>query len=92
MTAFQLISDIFARPQKNVAANMRFITERQFNWLVDLIGADEEGSAVTNGLNGGLVWMPSGRWKYVLSYEPSIEKRSIMKLANIKASPAGTLF
>jgi hypothetical protein len=92
MTAYQLIDDIFSRPQANVAGNMRYITERQFKWLVDLIGADEEGSAVTQGANGGLVWMPSGRYKYVLSYMPSLERRSIMKLANLKPSDAGTLF
>jgi hypothetical protein len=92
MTAFELIDDIFSRPQANVAANMRYITERQFNWLVDLIGADEDGGAVKYGPNGGLVWMPRGRWKYVLSYVPAVERRSIMKLANVSPSPAGTLF
>jgi hypothetical protein len=92
VTAHELISDIFSRPQANVAGNMRYITERQFNWLVALIGADEEGGAVKYGANGGLVWMPSGRYKYVLSYVPSLDRRSIMRLANLAPSDSGTLF
>jgi hypothetical protein len=92
VTAHDLILDLFSRPQSGVASNMRFITERQFNWLKDLIGADDEGSAVTGGMNGGLVWMPSGRWKYVLTFEPGSGKRSIMKLASVAPSAAGSLF
>ncbi|MDE2099237.1 MAG: hypothetical protein KGL39_18430 [Patescibacteria group bacterium] len=92
MTAHELIGSIFARPQRNVAANMRWITADQWKYLTDLIGADEEGGATRSGPNGGLVWMPSGRWKYVLSYEPRSERRSLMKLANVRPSAAGTLF
>lgn len=92
MTAHDLITDLFSRPQAHTAANLRWITERQFNWLKDLIGADDDGRAITNGRNGGLVWMPRGRYKYVLSYDPATEKRSLTKLANVTPSAAGTLF
>jgi hypothetical protein len=92
MTAHQFIDDIFSRPQRNVAGNMRYVTERQFNWLKDLIGQDEEGAAVKNGINGGLVWLPSGRWKYVLSYDPGSGRRALTKLASPMPSSAGSLF
>lgn len=93
MTAHELIAGIFSRPQQGVSSNLRFVTERQFNYLKDLIGMDEEGAAaVQNGMNGGLVWMPSGRVKYVLSYDPGSGKRSITKLGVLHPTGEGRLF
>jgi hypothetical protein len=92
MTAHDFIAQLYSRVQSNVSGNMRYITGPQFELLRKLINEDEEGGAVKNGLNGGLVWMPSGRWKYVLSYDPGSGRRSITRLGNTTPSAAGTLF
>ena len=46
VTAHDLIADIFCRSQDGIAGNVRLITQAQFNYLRDLIGADEERSAL----------------------------------------------
>lgn len=92
MTAIELITEIFARQQAGVASNLRWITGRQFDWLRDLIGSDPEEAPIHNGMNGGLVWEPAGRWKYVLSYQPSTERHSLMRLAKVHAQDGARLF
>lgn len=94
MSAHGFIQELFARPQTNIASNVRFMTERQFAKLRELIGQDEEGAAVKPGMNGGLAWMPSGRWKYVLSVDMRGSRtiRTLTRLASIEPSSAGTLF
>jgi hypothetical protein len=92
MTAHGFIEQLFGRVQSNVASNMRYVTGPQFDLLVQLIGQDEEGSAVHRGMNGGLTWLPSGRWKYVLSFDPGSGRRSVMRLMTPAATEAGHLF
>ena len=74
MTAHDLIYSIFKRPAwLGMAGNMRRLTRAQLVYLRDLIDEEEkerseygEGLSVTRGAPGSLVWMPSGRHKYVI--------------------------
>ncbi len=91
MTAHGLIEQIFARPQQGVASNLRWITERQFGWLKDLIGEDPEQAPIRNGMNGGLVWEAAGNWKYVLSHLPP-DRWSLTRLARVRTAQGATLF
>ena len=93
MTAHELIEDIFRRPQRGVAGNERRITMKQLVYLRDLIGQDEEGAAVKPGRGLSLVWMPSGRTKFVLTEDPTGgDKHTITKYMNLVPSGAGELF
>lgn len=92
MTAHDFIAQLYSRVQMHVAGNVRYVTAAQFELLRRLIDEDEEGGAVKGGMNGGLVWMPSGRWKYVLSHDPATGRHSLTKLGNGTPSDAGTLF
>ena len=92
MTAHELIAQWFARPQPGVASNLRFITLAQLDLLRELIAQDEEGGAVARGVNRSFVWKPSGRYKYVVTEGPDGRRNTIVRLANIGASSAGSLF
>ena len=92
MTAHDLISEIFGRPQRGVAGNMRRITRAQLGYLRDLMVADPEGAAVERGAPGSLVWMPSGRDKYVLTEDLVGNKHTLTRLSNIVPSGMGNLF
>jgi hypothetical protein len=92
MTAHDFIAQLFGRVQTGVASNMRYVTAPQFDLLEKLIGQDEEGGAVRRGINGSFTWMPSGRWKYVLSNDPGSGRRSIMRLMSPTPTGAGRLF
>lgn len=93
MTAHQLIDSIFRRGQMGVPGNQRRITADQFKYLRDLIGQDEEGSAVRFAADGSLTWMPSGRNKYVIAPPPMGAKVGMLtRLSNLRASDAGSLF
>jgi hypothetical protein len=92
MTAHDLIDSIFSRPQLGLAGNMRRITPAQLKYLRDLIGQDPEGASVCPGAANSLVWMPSGRWKYVLTEDPIGNKHTLTRLGNLVASEAGRLF
>lgn len=93
MTAYELIDSIFARVQPGMPGNERRITRRQLDWLRDLIGADPEGGAVRSGGPGSLVWMPSGRTKYIITEDPTGgDKHTLVKLANLTPSAEGRLF
>jgi len=94
MSAHGFIAEIFSRVQTGVAGNMRFLTKAQFDRIVQEIGQDPECGSVKNGLNGGLVWMPSGRWKYVLAHEPGskCDRYAITKLGAPAETRAGSLF
>jgi hypothetical protein len=94
MTAHDLIDSIFSRPQQSVAGNIRYISEDQRKFLTDLIGQDSEGGSVTRGAGGSLVWVPSGRHKYVLTENVTIGRKphTLMRLSNIIASETGRLF
>lgn len=93
MTAFDLIDSIFSRPQTGIAGNMRRVTPAQLKYLRDLIGADPEGGHVRNGGPGSLVWMPSGRHKYVLTEDPTGgDKHTLTRLSNLIGTESGRLF
>lgn len=93
MTAHGLIADIFGRAQPGLPGNMRRITAAQLKYLRDLIDQDEEGNAARRGDRGSIVWMPSGRWKYVLTEDTSgREKHTLTKLGNLTPTDAGRLF
>jgi hypothetical protein len=92
MNAHDFITELFGRMQAGVASNMRYVTQPQFELLETLIGKDEEGGAIARGMNGGFTWMPSGRWKYVLSHDPRSGRRSIMRLMSPTPTGAGRLF
>lgn len=92
MTAHELIAQWFSRSQAGVVSNMRFITSAQLDLLRQLVGEDEEGAALQRGLGRSFVWTPSGRNKYVVTEGPGGKRNTIVKLANIVPSAAGSLF
>ena len=85
MTAHELISDIFARPQTNVAGNQRFITRQQLKYLRDLIDADKERSAFKRGV-GADVWTPSGPEKFVLAEDVRPGRHTLTRLPGAMGS------
>lgn len=93
MTAFDLVAEIFARPQQGVASNVRFVTLKQLRYLLDLIGADPEGGALGPAGPGRWMWTPMGRNKYEITEDVRGGNRhSIRRLANLGASGTGQLF
>ena len=93
MTAYDLIDSIFARPARGVDGSSRRITTAQLDYLIDLIGRDEEGAAIQRGRGKSLVWMPSGRNKYVVTEDPTGgDKHTLARLANFVPSGQGRLF
>jgi hypothetical protein len=92
MTAHDLIDSIFRRHQDGIAGNMRRITRPQLDFLLRLIGEDEEGGAVASDGPGVLVWMPSGRHKYVITEDPRGDRHTLDRRSNLIATPSGMLF
>lgn len=93
MTAHELVAQWFTKPQQGVASNMRFITTAQIDLLRSLCEQDAEGAAaVRAGLGRSFTWMPSGRDKYVITEGPAGRRNTILRLANIRAVGAGSLF
>jgi hypothetical protein len=92
MTAHDLIASIFSRTQQDLPGNVRRITRAQLDFLLRLIGEDEEGGAVQRGRGGSVVWMPSGRNKYVIAEDLRGNKHTLTRLGNIVASSSGCLF
>jgi len=93
MTPFDLIDSIFSRaPWRGMSGNQRHITRDQLVYLRDLIDADPEAAKVKRGAPGSLVWMPSGRHKYILTEDLIGEKHTLTRLSNIAASGMGSLF
>lgn len=92
MTAHEFIRQLFERPGYGCASNMRRLTPRQLELLVELIGQDSEGGAVQRGMNGSFVWMPSGREKYVVTRDPQGRKHTLMRLPNLVSADSPRLF
>jgi hypothetical protein len=93
MTAHDLIDSIFRRPSLGLPGNIRRISQAQFDYLRNLIGADEDGEALRSGAGGMLTWTPSGRNKYVIAPPPVDGKFGMLtKLSNLRPSDAGSLF
>ena len=92
MTAHGFIDQLFSRPSFGLDGNMRRLTPGQLDLLRNLIGEDEEGGAVQRGANGSLIWMPSGRPKYVITEDPRGGKHILARFSNLKASASGSLF
>lgn len=93
MTAINLIESIFRRaPWKNEPGDMRHITRAQLDYLRNLISAGPEGGAVTRGGVGSLVWMPKGRYKYILTEDPRGNKHTLTRLSSLAALDIGSLF
>jgi len=94
MTAHDLIDSIFSRPSwGRGASTVRHITAEQLKYLRDLIGADPESHRARAGGPGSLVWMPAGRYKYVLTEDPTGgTKHTLSRLGGIDTSETGRLF
>lgn len=92
MTAHDLIDSIFSRPQASVPGNVRYISIDQHRYLLDLIGANDEGSCLRSTYGGKLLWAPSGRHKYEIEGDMHSPRRKITRYANLEPSTAGTLF
>jgi hypothetical protein len=92
VTAHDLIDSIFARPQAGLAGNIRSVTIMQLGYLRDLIGQDPEGGAIRAGAPGCMIWMPSGRWKYILAEDSIGNKHTLTRMGTLKPSGAGELF
>lgn len=77
---------------------MRRLTPRQFKELRRLIGDAHRralygtGDSLHCGDNGSLIWTPPGPDKYVLTEDAHSDKRTILRLPNIGASGAASLF
>jgi len=94
MNAFDLITDIFARPQADTEANVRRLTPAQLTYLRDLIEAEGPTEAIEYRRNG-LVWSPAGRHKYILAEDLSARRRAVhtvTRLSNLTPTGAGRLF
>lgn len=73
--------------------NVRRLTPRQLAELRRLIDIDPECGAVKRGAPGSLIWMPSGRHKYVITEDTTGgDKHTLTRLSNIGASGCGSLF
>jgi hypothetical protein len=96
MTAHDLITDIFSRHQDGVPGHMRRITRPQLDFLLGLIGEDEEGGAVENvPADAGFratAWKPSGRNKYIVTEDLRGKRHTLTRLSNLVASGTGCLF
>jgi hypothetical protein len=92
MTAFDLIDSIFSHVQAGVPGNERRITERQLDYLEELIGEDPEGAAYVSDGPGRKIWKPSGRTKFVIMRDGPTTHRCVQKLSNLAASGTGSLF
>jgi hypothetical protein len=92
MTAHDLISDIFSRVQSGVPGNERCITRAQLDFLVRLIGEDEEGGAMRSDGPGVSVWTPSGRNKYIITEDLSGRRHRLTRLSALAPVAAGRLF
>ncbi len=95
MAAHDFIGSIFGRTgpwNAGLGANVRAITPRQLAKLRELIGQDEEGSALVSDGPGKTVWMPSGRDKYVIVEDPGGRKHTIERKSNLVPCGMGRLF
>lgn len=92
MTAHELIGSIFSRVQDGVAPNMRRITRAQLDYLLTLIGRDEDGGAMKRGDGGSIIWMPTGRNKYVITEDPRGNRHTLTRLIALAPVDAGRLF
>lgn len=92
MTAHHLIEDIFRRVQPGVPGHQRRLSRAQLAYLRDLIDRDEEGGALRGDGPGVTIWLPSGRWKYVLAEDLHGERHTLTRLGNLAPSDAGRLF
>lgn len=91
MTAHDLIADIFSRHQHGVPGNERWITTRQRDKLIELIGEDPEGGALSGAPGGNRLWTPSGRSKYLIS-DHGPTRHKLTEFANLIATESGRLF
>jgi hypothetical protein len=92
MTAFDLIDSIYARAGWGVEGNTRRITRRQMSKLIELIGEDKQGGDLRRGTGSSLVWMPSGRDKYVITEDLRGERHTLTRLPSIAIGSMGSLF
>ena len=96
MTAHDLIADILSRTgtwqDRGMPANTRRVTPEQRQYLLSLIGQDEEGGALKNLGGEDVVWMPSGRNKYIIREHPRGRCFVLEKLSNVVPSGSGLLF
>jgi hypothetical protein len=91
MTVYQLLDDIFSRPQQNVESWRRYITRDQLELLERLIAEDRNAVAVLRRLDG-FTWSPAGDWRYVVTQYPDGRRRSITKEPAARAGSQGSLF
>jgi hypothetical protein len=92
MKALDLIADIFARPQRGAAPDLRRITTGQLDLLLELIGEDQHAGAVQRGLGRSVVWTPPGTQKYVVTEDARGDKHTLMRLRAVDAAAIGMLF
>jgi hypothetical protein len=92
MTAHELIAQWFGKFQAGVDSNMRFITIPQIDLLRELCGKWDEGRAVRAGSGRSFTWMPAGEFKYVVTEGREGKRNTILRLANVGTSGAGSLF
>jgi len=91
MTASRLIEEIFARRQHGLADDFRYISERQYFWLRDLIEAEGSHTCVIR-MPQQLTWSPEGRDKYILRENQPPGKFSVERVANLRSAGALLLF
>ncbi len=95
MSAHSFIDELYQRDgywNRGLTAEKRRITPGQYAKLLDLIGRDEDGGALTKGMGGSLVWMPRGRNKWVITEELGGKSYVLTKMMSLAASDSGRLF
>lgn len=92
MTAHDLIASIFSRVQGNMPGHRRGISRAQLDFLLRLIGEDEEGGAMKTDGPGRTVWMPAGRHKYVITEDLRGARHTLERLSNLTPTGSGRLF
>lgn len=92
MTAQQLIASIFAREQEDAAANLRRITQAQFDYLLLLVRREAE-QEIGNGPGGAVVWTPAADVQYVLTAPPAGRRTgTLVKVSSQTSAGMGSLF
>ena len=66
MTARELVLEIFSRPQRGISADVRRITQRQYQELRRLFFLEVGKGRVRSGLGGALIWTSQDREEFTV--------------------------
>lgn len=93
MTARELVSQWFARPQSGVASNLRFVTVAQIDLLRKLLEEEPlQDGELHPGRGRSFAWLPAGLWRYVVTEGDGGRRNTIMMFPNVEQIASGRLF